>query len=264
VPEGDTIHRTVRTLHLALTGQQLTSADGTRNPAVRRVGGSTVTGVEARGKHVLMRFSSGLTLHTHMKMNGSWHVYRPGERWRAPAHLADVVLTSTEWVAVAFHVPVVEVLETRAEPLHPILSRLGPDLAAPSFDEEELARRVESPHAASRTAAEAIIDQRIASGLGNVYKSEILWRGQVAPHATWGSLPLEIRLALFRDGRAMLRRNLQGVGRDTRLRGDRRAGPLAVYGREGLPCPRCGTKIVAAYEGDTPRLTYFCPSCQGG
>jgi endonuclease-8 len=262
VPEGDTIHRAARTLDRALTGQVIVAAAGTRHPEVGRLAGATVTAVEARGKHLLMRVSSGLTLHTHMKMNGSWHVYRPGQRWRAPAHLADAALTTAPWVAVAFHVPVIEVFPSREEPLHPVLRRLGPDLSAAVFDDVELARRVESPEAAGLTAAEALLDQSIACGLGNVYKSEILWRRQVPPRARWGSLPVAVRVQLFHDGRSMLRRNLQGVGRDTRLRGDRREAPLAVYGRNGFPCPRCGTKIEVAHDGDMPRLTYHCPSCQ--
>src|SRR6476660_1558035 len=146
MPEGDTLFRTAAGLRPYLVGRSVTAARATRpGPQIERVVGSTVDAVESHGKNLVIRFDNGLELRTHMRMNGSWHRYRPGERWRRPPARARVVIEVPGAVAVCFDAPVVELLEQRAEAEHPSLGALGPDLLAPAFDAEEAVRRLRDP-----------------------------------------------------------------------------------------------------------------------
>src|SRR4029077_18397093 len=140
------------------------------------------------GKNLLIRFDNGLELRTHLRMNGSWHRYRPGERWRRPVGRARLVLEVPGAVAVCFDAPVVELLEQRAEAIHPSLGELGPDLLAPVFDADEAMRRLRDPVRARMPVAEALLDQRALAGIGNVYKNEVLWIERVSPFAAVGDL----------------------------------------------------------------------------
>ena len=201
-------------------------------------------------------------------MNGSWHRYRPGERWRRPAARARLVLEVPGAVAVCFDAPVVELLETRAEPVHPSLGRLGPDLLDPAFDAAEALRRLRDPSRAGTEIAVALLDQRALAGIGNVYKNEILWIERVSPFATVAELDDATLDRLIATARRLLLANAapgRGAERVT-TGGDRGApGPLYVYGRGGRPCRRCRTPIASTRQGaDLPRTTYWCPRCQGG
>ena len=144
--------------------------------------------MESVGKNLLIRFDGGLEIRTHLRMNGSWHRYRPGERWRRPPARARLVLEVPGAVAVCFDAPVVELLEQRAETLHAPLAGLGPDLLSPGFDADEAIGRLRDPSRAHRTIAEALTDQRALAGIGNVYKSEILFIERVSPFAEVESL----------------------------------------------------------------------------
>src|SRR4249920_782518 len=184
MPEGDTLHRTADGLRPYLVGRTVTGARAAGPgavPQVDRLPGSTVTGVEALGKNLLIRFDNGLELRTHLRMNGSWHRYRPGERWRRPPGRARLVLEVPGAVAVCFDAPVVELLEQRAEALHPSLGALGPDLLAPDFDADEAVHRLRDPRRAEMAIGEALLDQRALAGIGNVYRNEVLWLERVAP-----------------------------------------------------------------------------------
>jgi endonuclease-8 len=199
-------------------------------------------------------------------MNGSWHRYRPGEAWRRPAARARLVLEVPGAVAVCFDAPVVELLEQRAEALHPSLGRLGPDLLAPDFVTDEAVRRLCEPARAATAIGEALIDQRALAGIGNVYKSEILWIERVSPFASVSDLDDAMLHGLVDTARRLLvanATNTRGPERVTTM-GDRAApGPLYVYGRTGRPCRRCRTRIASAQQGtDIPRTTYWCPACQ--
>ncbi len=238
-------------------------------PQVDRLVGQGITAVEALGKDLLIRFDNGLELRTHLRMNGSWHRYRPGERWRRPATRARLVLEVPGAVAVCFDAPVVELFEQRVEALHPSLGRLGPDLLAPGFDADEAVRRLRSPSRADLVMADALLDQRALAGIGNVYKNELLWIERVSPFATVAEVDDEALGRLVAGARRLLLANVDpagGAGGTERVTtaGDRGApGPLYVYGRTGRPCRRCRARIESAISGvDIRRRTYWCPACQ--
>jgi endonuclease-8 len=237
-------------------------------PQVQRIVGSEITAVESLGKNLLIRFDNGLELRTHLRMNGSWHRYRPGERWRRPIGRARLVLEVPGAVAVCFDAPVVELLEQRAEAIHPSLGQLGPDLLAPSFDADEAMRRLRDPDRAPMSIAEGLLDQRALAGIGNVYKNEILWIERVSPFATVGALDDDTLRRLVATAHRLLLANVAGRNGPERVTttGDRRApGPLYVYGRTGRPCRRCRTPIARVSQGsDIPRSTFWCPTCQAG
>ena len=269
MPEGDTLFRTAAGLRPYLVGRTVVAARTGGPGAVPQVGrivGREITAVEALGKNLLIRFDNGLEIRTHLRMNGSWHRYRPGERWRRPPGRARLVLEVPGAVAVCFDAPVVELLEQRAEGLHPSLGRLGPDLLAPDFDDEEAVRRLRDPARAGTTIAEALLDQRALAGIGNVYKSEILWIERVSPFATVADVDEATLRRSVATARRLLLANAAGGRGPERVTtgGDRGApGPLYVYGRTGRPCRRCRTPIASVRQGDEiPRTTYWCPTCQ--
>ena len=235
-------------------------------PQVERVVGREIRSVEALGKNLLIRFDGDLELRTHLRMNGSWHRYRPGERWRRPPSRARLVLEVPGAVAVGFDAPVVELFEERTEGLHPALSRLGPDLLAPSFDRDEALRRLRDPSRAGTTIAEALIDQRALAGIGNVYKSETLFIERVSPFVPVGEVDDETLGRLVDTARRLMLANIdRSRGPERVTTGTRAGGPLHVYGRTGRPCARCGARIESRQQGaDLPRTTYWCPRCQGG
>ena len=277
MPEGDTLVRTADGLRPWLVGRVVTAASARRpGPRVEKVVGAEVTAVEAHGKNLLIRFANGLEIRTHLRMHGSWHRYRPGERWRRPPGRAVLVLEVADAVAVCFDAPVVELLETRAEGLHAPLAALGPDATADVFDRAEALRRLREPRRAGLTAAEALLDQRALAGIGNVYKSEVLFVERVDPFTPVGGLADGVLERLVDRARALLLANRERVARvTTGPPGDgppaaadpglapARAGRLWVYGRAGRPCRRCGERIRSRRHGDLPRTTYWCPRCQG-
>jgi endonuclease-8 len=225
-----------------------------------------VTAVETAGKNLLVRFSNGLELRTHLGLHGSWHRYRPGERWRRPPARARLVLEVPGAVAVCFDAPKVELFEQRAEAMHPALSRLGPDVLKPDADLDEALRRLRDPIRARLSVAEALMDQRALAGIGNVVRNEALFLERVSPFIRVDDVDDETLGRLVERSRAIL------VSNADRRRGPERvttggprvaAGPLWVYGRGGRPCRRCGTLIRVARQGsDVPRVTYWCTSCQ--
>lgn len=255
MPEGDTIFRTASVLRMAIAGKPLVGFETPRMRAAPFPPETVVRSVEARGKHLLVGFGDGRVLHTHMQMSGSWHVYRPGERWRRAEHRVRVRIDVPDAVAVCFDAPVVELLREGDLPRHPRLSALGPDLCSPDADLAEALARLEQLPPAIEVAV-ALLNQRVASGVGNVYKSEVLFANRVDPFATLGVLDAATKRGLIDTASKMLRANLGGGRRTTA------PGGLAVYGKAGRPCPRCGTPIRSARQGETARTTYWCPSCQ--
>jgi endonuclease VIII len=258
VPEGDTLHRTASGLRPYLLGREVTAARARMpGPQVQRVVGATVTGVEALGKNLLVRFDNGLELRTHLRMNGSWHRYRPGERWRLAPSRARLVLEVPGAVAVCFDAPVVELFEQRTESLHPSLGRLGPDLLDAEWSEEhapEAIRRLRHPDRADWTISQALLDQGALAGIGNIWRNETLFAERVDPLARVRDLDDPTLARLVARARRLL---LQSAGRvPGRM-------PSAVYRRSGRPCPRCGTLIRSApLPTEVPRTTYWCPACQ--
>jgi endonuclease VIII len=270
VPEGDTLYRTAAGLRPYLVGRAVTAARTNGPgpvPQAHRLIGRTIDSVDSVGKNLIIRFDGGLELRTHLRMNGSWHRYRPGEAWRRPPARARLVLEVPGAVAVCFDAPVVELFEARAAAIHPALSRLGPDLLDPAFDAAEAHRRLREPTRAATEIAVALLDQRALAGIGNVYKNEVLWIERVSPFVGVADVDDETLDRLIATARRLLVANAgpsHGVERITTT-GDRGApGPLYVYGRGGRPCRRCRTPIASARQGsDLPRTTYWCPTCQG-
>jgi endonuclease-8 len=236
-------------------------------PQVHRIVGRRIDAVESQGKNLLIRFDGGLELRTHLRMNGSWHRYRPGERWRRPPGRARLVLEVDGAVAVCFDAPVVELFETRTERLHPSLSQLGPDLLAPDFAAAEVHRRLRMPERAELEIGVALLDQRAMAGVGNVYKNEILWLERVSPFDRVAHLDGASLDRLIATAHRLLNANVDARRGPERVttRGDRDApGALYVYGRTGRPCRRCRTPVAVTRQGtDLPRSTYWCPTCQG-
>ncbi len=252
MPEGDTIHRTAATLTKAIGGRRVLRAQpDALAPLVER----TIAAVEARGKHLLIRVDDGHTLHTHMRMDGSWHIYRPGERWRRGAHRAVAVLETDEWVAVCFDAPIVELMRPGQEP--ELVERLGPDLLDPDVDLAAAVSRMRALGAIP--VGEAVMRQDAVAGIGNVYKSEVLFLRRVDPFAPLDALDHEALLALLEEAKRLLRRNLATRRRTTR---ERSSGRLWVYGRSGQPCFACGTRVRMRRQGALGRSTYYCPTCQ--
>jgi endonuclease-8 len=254
VPEGDTVWRTARHLDQALTGRLLIATDfrvpsfATLDLSGRRVGGTV-----ARGKHLLTRIGDEHTLHTHLKMEGSWHLYRPTTPWRRPSHEARVVLRTEEWVGVGFALGITEVLRRTEEDA--AVGHLGPDLLGPDWDEDEALRRLRA--APERPVGEALLDQRNLAGIGNMYKAELCFLAGIDPAAPVAAVPDLPRLV--RRAKQVLEANKHRVQQATT--GDLRRGrTLWVYGRGRQPCRRCGTRIEQA-ELDG-RVTYWCPRCQ--
>jgi endonuclease VIII len=260
VPEGDTVWRAAHHLDRALSGSTLTETDF-RVPAhaTLDLAGHRVLSTVARGKHLLTRIGDAHTLHTHLRMEGSWHLYRPGSRWRRPTHEARVVLRTETWTAVGFALGVAEVVARDAEDT--VVGHLGPDLLGPDWDEDEALRRLLADPA--RPVADALIDQRNLAGLGNLYKNELCFLAGVHPTLPVGEVPDLLRLV--RRARSALEANKHRV--EQSMTGDLRRGRQAwVYRRDGSPCRRCGTPIRLTSQGPRgqERTTYWCPTCQPG
>jgi endonuclease-8 len=269
VPEGDTIHRTAGRLKPVLEGKTVRSFDAARLVESGPEVGTTIESVEAVGKYLLVRFGDGTTLETHMKMSGSWHIYQIGERWRRSARSAMATIeTEDGWVAVCFSAPHVKLIRTDRRPTSSVMGprvggaatdHLGPDLCLPSPDIEEAVRRF-AVRTADTPAAVALLDQRICCGVGNVYKSEVLFACGIHPATPVGQLGIDIRRTLVETAATMLQQNL-GSGPRVTVVVNGRPG-LAVYGRVGLPCIRCGGPVSSGTHGIHARSTYWCPSCQ--
>ena len=258
MPEGDTIHKVARVLAPLLVGREVLQVRLARG-VVDRLGGRNVTGVQALGKHLLIRFDNALTLRSHLGMHGSWHRYDPDEPWRKPARQAVVVLTTASDVLVCFNAREVEVLRSGGIAGRELERRLGPDLAAAAFAPGPIPARARALLSADTPVVDLLLDQRVAAGVGNVYKSEVLFLERQPPGRTLGSLSDEAVAALYARAHALLRANLSGGPRVTRTA----PGPdLWVYGRRGQPCLHCGAPVSYARLGRGLRPTYWCPSCQ--
>jgi endonuclease-8 len=266
VPEGDTIFRAARTLNRALAGQTVTRFESGLAPLAeldRRdpIAGRVVERIDAAGKHCLVRLSGDLVLRTHMRMNGSWHIYRPGERWTRPAAAARIVIETADWVAVAFDVYSAEFVRGEALARHRAMASLGPDLLG-DVDRDAVWTRVAAEGA--RPVHEVLLDQRVMAGLGNVYKSELLFLSGIHPDRPADAIEPDAWWDLIARARALLRANVAASARGAR-RTTGRMNPregLWVYSRGGRPCRRCGTPIASRKDGDAARVTYWCPRCQ--
>jgi endonuclease VIII len=258
VAEGDTVFATAARMHEALAGRTLTRTD-VRVPrfATTDLSGQVVSEVASRGKHLLVRTDHDVSVHSHLGMDGSWRLYAPGERWKGRAHEVRGVLATDQRIAVGHRLRRLEVLRTLAEPQ--LLAHLGPDVLGPDWDPAEATSRLSvSPE---REVGDALIDQTVMAGPGNVYRSEVCFLAGVDPRTPVGALPdvgLLVELTRF-----LMDRNRSG-GRRVTTDDPRPGHDLWVYGRGGRPCRRCGTPISSFAEGPTgrQRITFVCPRCQ--
>ncbi|MGD8309472.1 MAG: DNA-formamidopyrimidine glycosylase family protein [Chromatiales bacterium] len=260
MPEGDTVHKLAARLHAELAGQSARSVDVPTRYG-RQLSGQTLTGVDCRGKHLFIRFGNGLAVRVHLGLYGSWHRYAPGERWKKPARQARLVLCTDEALFVCFNAREVELLRGEGLAERDLAHRLGPDLLAPDVRTGEIcarARRVADPET---PLVDVLLDQRIAAGIGNVYKSEVLFLQGTDPFAVLGQVDDGRLAALFGCAAGLLGRNLGGGPRVTRPSGEGR-DRLWVYDRAGRPCLRCGGVIQIARWGRGRRSTYWCAYCQ--
>ena len=257
MPEGDTVWLTARNLNLAIAGETLTGCD-IRVPAFATVDltGETVHEVVSVGKHLLHRIGD-FSIHSHLKMEGSWHIYRPETPWRRPEWQARGILRVAEWTTVGFSLGVLEVVPTSQE--NTVIGHLGPDPLGASWDAAEaIARLSDDP---ARPVFVALLDQRNIAGLGNEYVNELCFLRGVLPSRPVGDVDVPAIVAL---GERLLTNNRERPERT--FTGNTRAGQQSwVYGRAGKPCRRCGTRILKGKLGPTPliqRDTYWCPRCQ--
>jgi endonuclease VIII len=261
MPEGDTVWLAGRRLHDALAGDRLTRSDF-RVPqlATADLTGRTVTEVVSRGKHLLTRVDDDLTLHTHFRMDGSWHLYRHGDRWRGgPQWQVRVLLETAGWQAVGYRLPVVELLPRDRE--DDAVGHLGPDILGPDWDPAEAVSRLAAEP--DREIGAALLDQRNLAGIGNLYKAESLFLAGVDPWSPVREVP---DLAGVVDRAARLLELNRSTAFQVTTGDSRRGREHWVFERRGKPCRRCGTPVAAADQGRAPhqRISYWCPRCQPG
>ena len=257
MPEGDTIHHAAGRLRRALVGAEILAIE-TPQPRhgldrwPERLRGRAVRAVDARGKHLLVRFQGGLALHSHLRMRGWWGVFRRGERWTRSPHRAWLVLRTPEHEVVQFDGPVLELLTEGRTRFDQRLASLGPDVVADDFDEELCLRRLrEDDH--TRGLADALLDQRNVAGIGNIWKAESCFAAAVDPWRPLGRVSDEEALRVLRAAREGMRQAVRASGY---------LPAPAVYERAGRPCSRCGARIRVRGQGDDNRSTYWCPGCQ--
>jgi endonuclease-8 len=258
MPEGDTIHHAASRIREVLEGripQEILVPHprhrGSRWP--ERLGGRAVRSVDAHGKHLFLRFEGELTLHSHLRMTGLWGVYRQGARWRRARRRAWLVLRSGDWEVVEFDGPVLELVSESRLRSDSRLGRLGPDVLGEVFDTERFLARLRSDDP-KRTIGDALLDQHTVAGIGNLWKAELCFATGIDPWRALSSVSDEEAVALVSLARELMGKSAARDGYSTR--------PQAIYGRAGLPCPRCGAIIRQRRQGDNNRTTFWCPGCQ--
>lgn len=258
MPEGDTVSRAAARLSAALAGHPLVRSDF-RVPhlATLDLRGRVVLDVVPRGKHLLTRVEGGLTIHTHFRMDGSFPLFRTGAAWRGgPDWQIRLVLANDTWTAVGYRLPIVEVIPTARE--QHVVGHLGPDILGPDWDLDTASARMLSDPA--RPVGEALLDQRNIAGVGNLYRTEALFRSGVSPWTAVGEVP--DLPGLLEIARRLMLANRDGVAQRTGAL--RRGQARYVFDRRGRPCRRCGTPIqmAAQHMSAGARRTYWCPHCQ--
>lgn len=258
MPEGDTVLVAAQRLAAALSGKIITRSE-LRVPkfATADLSGQTVADVAARGKHLLLRTDAGVSLHTHFRMDGSWHLYRHGERWRGPGFQVRALIETDDVVAVGFRLGICELIKTSAERHR--LQHLGPDVLGADWDPEEVIRRLQLHP--EREIGTMLIDQRVMAGPGNIYKSDVCFLERTHPWDIVAEVP---DLGVFVDRMKELMEANRSTGRQITTGNARPGQERWVADRWRLPCRRCGTQIEKGEQAsyDFERVTYWCPKCQ--
>ena len=268
MPEGDTIFRAARTLDRALAGKRITRFEtGYAKLAWTDdnhiISGRTVDRVEARGKWLLIFLTGDLILLTHMLMNGSWHIYRSGERWRRQRRDMRIVIETEDWMAVGFTIPVAEFHSAASLARKTGLTKLGPDLLQSNFSPDDALTKIRQR--STEEIAVVLLNQHVIAGAGNVFKSEICFACGVHPFRRVETLTHSELEKIVEVSRKFLKANVSesadtGARRTTNSLD--RSARLWVYGRRGEPCRRCGTPILMRKQGTEARTTFWCPGCQ--
>ncbi len=257
MPEGDTIHHAANRIRAVLEGQ-VPQEIITPQPRHRMdrwpqaLAGKAVRAVEAHGKHLFVRFEGDITLHSHLRMTGSWTVHREGQRWQRGAHRAWIVMRYEGWEVVEFDGPVLELMSEQRTRTHPQLAALGPDVLGESFDEQLFLRRLRAEDQ-TRAIGDALLNQNTVAGIGNLWKAESCFALGVDPWRRLSDVRDEEALALVGFAREHMRMSVDGGYKQR---------PRKIYGRAGRPCPRCGTAIRRRGQGENNRSTFWCPRCQ--
>lgn len=262
MPEGDRLYRYAALIRPVLEGRPILAARAHGPgpvPQTNRIVGAVCTAVRSQGKNLIISFDNGLALRGHLRMNGTWHVYKPGETWRAGESNARLVLEVEDAVVVNFFAPVIELNEERALAYYAPISKLGPDLLADDFDPAVALVGFRDPARARLTIGDALMDQRIMAGVGNIWKHETLFRCGLNPWRRVEELDDEKLAQLIRIARELLR---AAAGKPDNDGKPQRRPVMCVYGRSGTPCRRCGTLIRSARQGVDLRFTAWCPHCQ--
>ncbi len=276
MPEGDTIHRQAAQLEQQLVGHSL-KAFFARGVAYPRLVGQTVVAVRAQGKHLLIDVGEA-RVHVHLGMQGRLRVDDPRRLYPSTMGRASLVIVTERIAAVWWRAPTVEVLRAAFAHAHPGLRALGPDLLADQFDAAAVVARARE-RAPSTELGALLLDQRVAAGIGNVYKSEVLFLERLDPFAAVATVDDATLARVYRRARELMQKNLGPWRRTTtdlsRAGGDgfgggpsgslgpRGSARVHVYRRAGHPCRVCGSAIASAAQGEPPRRTYFCGKCQG-
>jgi endonuclease-8 len=270
MPEGDTIHAAARRVGAALVGRPIESIEAPqpRHALDRwpeRLAGRGVRAVDARGKHLFLRFDGDLTLHSHLRMGGWWGVFRRGERWRRSPRRAWLVIRTPEHEVVQFDGPVLELMTDGRSRFDQRIANLGPDVLAGDFDDNEFLHRLRADDP-TRGIGDALLDQRIVAGIGNMWKAKACFAAGLDPWRRSANVTDDEALAVVAAARSLMQASLErgarGLGRRARVFALRPAEPGAAQARAGRPCPRCGTLVRARGQGDDNRTTFWCPGCQ--
>ena len=259
MPEGESIHRAAAALRTALVDKKMVRFDAPRLIGITPQAGRTVESVESHGRHLEIRWDDGVILHTYLRMSGSWHLYRSDESWQLSHQQLRVLIEVDGWIAVCFNAPVVETYRTPDASRHPGLGGLGPDLGRADADLGrcvELLLAYDEPQA---PVAEVLLDQRVFCGVGNVYRCEVLWAGELSPFAPVADLPEADAVRLVNVAATALRANLH---HRERIAVPGAPSGLAVYGRNGQRCLRCAGTIEARTADEHAPVLYWCPACQ--
>jgi endonuclease VIII len=256
MPEGDTIYGAAQRIRSALVGKEIASIETherlARDRWPERLSGRAVRAVESRGKHLFIRFDGGLTLHSHLRMNGWWGVYERGGRWSKSPSRAWLVIRTDDHDVVQFGGPVLELMTDSRSRIDSRIAQLGPDVMAAEFDEQSFLRRLRADDP-TRGIGDALLDQRNLCGIGNLWKSEACFLAGLDPWRPVAEVSDDEALAAVRAVRPLMLRSGQGGGH---------VRDRMVFERHGGPCRRCGSTIRARGQGDDNRTTYWCPECQ--
>ena len=259
MPEGDTIHAAARRVGAALVGKPIEAIETPqRRHAMdrwpERLAGRAVESVDAHGKHLFLRFEGDLAIHSHLRMGGWWGVFRKGERWRRSPRRAWLVIRTPDHDVVQFDGPILELMTDGRTRFDQRLAALGPDILAEELDTAEILRRLRAAES-RRGIGDALLDQRIVAGIGNMWKAEGCWFAEIDPWRHVAHVSDAEALRIVEGTRPLMQASVERGARGSK-------SELRVFEKTGRPCPRCGVAIRQRGQGDDNRTTYWCPGCQ--